>query len=78
MIPNNRVILINIIQLTDCTFKFFSRLNIKELQWLSDRLLLSCTVRSSVLKSIWWMPWYREAMKDVTRCDKLWGAVSRL
>ena len=30
------------------------------------------------VKSIWWMPWRREAMKDVARCDKPRGAVSRL
>ncbi len=29
-------------------------------------------------KSIWWMPWRREAMKDVARCDKPRGAASRL
>jgi hypothetical protein len=22
------------------------------------------------VKGIWWMPWHREAMKDVARCDK--------
>ncbi len=30
------------------------------------------------LKGIWWMPWRAEAMKDVARCDKPWGAVSKL
>ena len=29
-------------------------------------------------KSIWWMPWRREAMKDVARCEKPRGAASRL
>ena len=29
-------------------------------------------------KGIWWMPWRQEAMKDVARCDKPWGAASRL
>jgi len=29
-------------------------------------------------KGIWWMPWRQEAMKDVTRCDKPWGAASEL
>jgi hypothetical protein len=28
-------------------------------------------------KGIRWMPWRREAMKDVIRCDKLWGAANR-
>ena len=30
------------------------------------------------LKGVWWMPWHREAMKDVVRCDKLRGAANRL
>ena len=29
-------------------------------------------------KGIWWMPWCQEAMKDVTRCEKPWGAASEL
>jgi hypothetical protein len=28
-------------------------------------------------KGIRWMPWYQEAMKDVARCEKPWGAASR-
>jgi len=24
------------------------------------------------------MPWHQEAMKDVARCEKPWGAASRL
>ena len=35
---------------------------------------------SSVLerdKGIRWMPWHQEAMKDVARCEKPWGAASR-
>ena len=27
-------------------------------------------------KGIWWMPWRREAMKDVARCDKPRGGAS--
>ena len=27
-----------------------------------------------VTKSVWWMPWHREAMKDVGACDKPEGA----
>ena len=30
------------------------------------------------IKSIWWMPWHREAMKDVALCDKLRGGESTL
>jgi hypothetical protein len=29
-------------------------------------------------KGNWWMPWHREAMKDVVRCDKRRGAANRL
>jgi hypothetical protein len=29
-------------------------------------------------KGIWWMPWYREAMKDVILCDKPRGAGNTL
>ena len=29
-------------------------------------------------KGIWWMPWYREAMKDVAPCEKLRGDGSNL
>ena len=29
-------------------------------------------------KGIRWMPWHQEAMKDVARCEKSWGAASRL
>ena len=29
-------------------------------------------------KGNWWMPWHREAMKDVALCDKLWGGESNL
>ena len=28
-------------------------------------------------KGIRWMPWHQEAMKDVARCEKLWGTASR-
>jgi hypothetical protein len=27
-------------------------------------------------KGIWWMPWHREAMKDVARCEKPRGGAS--
>ena len=29
-------------------------------------------------KGIRWMPWHQEAMKDVARCEKLWGEASTL
>ena len=34
-------------------------------------------VRGQATKSEWWMPWRREAMKDVASCDKPRGAASR-
>ena len=37
--------------------------------------LLKADGRSDeVTKSVWWMPWHREAMKDVGACDKPEGA----
>ena len=30
------------------------------------------------LKGVWWMPWHREAMKDVVRCEKPWGVANKL
>ena len=33
---------------------------------------------SSAKKGVWRMPWRQEAMKDVARCEKPWGAASRL
>jgi hypothetical protein len=32
--------------------------------------------RAQHMKGIWWMPWYREAMKDVARCEKPRGGAS--
>ena len=29
-------------------------------------------------KGAWWMPWQKQAMKDVASCDKPRGAASRL
>ena len=40
-------------------------------------LVFGKRLRIKCLKSIWWMPWRIEAMKDVTCCDKPWGAASR-
>ena len=31
---------------------------------------------ASEAKGIWWMPWHREAMKDVARCEKPGGEAS--
>ena len=35
-------------------------------------------LRNKYVKSIWWMPWRQEAMKDVLRCDKRRGAAKEL
>ena len=52
---------------------------------LSVCVLLLCMVLVTLVtddlerdKSIRWMPWHQEAMKDVARCEKSWGAASRL
>ncbi len=37
---------------------------------ISDFCLLFPLGRGECEKGIWWMPWRREAMKDVARCDK--------
>ncbi len=33
-------------------------------------LSLCMTDFEQALKGIWWMPWHREAMKDVAPCEK--------
>jgi hypothetical protein len=44
--------------------------------WLWPRIVWGkCFERE---KGIRWMPWHQEAMKDVARCEKPWGAASRL
>jgi hypothetical protein len=35
-------------------------------------LSLRATDFEQAFKGIWWMPWHREAMKDVAPCEKLW------
>ena len=44
----------------------------------SDWWLRSSKRSQALKKGIWWMPWHREAMKDVARCEKPRGAVSKL
>ena len=49
--------------------------------WLCVGVLPLCAtgfVGIKRLKGIWWMPWHQEAMKDVARCEKPRGAVSKL
>ena len=43
-----------------------------------ERLLVVTDGLDQAFKSIWWMPWHQEAMKDVARCEKPRGAASRL
>ena len=43
---------------------------------LSSDIWVFVTIKR--LKGIWWMPWHREAMKDVVGCEKPRGAASKL
>ena len=50
--------------------------------WWVCRLALKLCLRGGWMrmereKGIRWMPWHQEAMKDVARCEKPWGAASR-
>ena len=45
--------------------------------WLGSCAHLTPRVGDQVRKGIWWMPWHREAMKDVARCDKPRGVASK-
>ncbi len=42
------------------------------------KTILRLLDRIKRMKGVWWMPWRQEAMKDVVRCDKPWGAANRL
>jgi|EndMetStandDraft_7_1072992.scaffolds.fasta_scaffold100911_1 hypothetical protein len=42
----------------------------------AERALIMRAIKR--LKGISWMPWWQEAMKDVVRCDKLWGGANNL
>jgi hypothetical protein len=44
-------------------------------QRLSEKI--SIKFYGQATKSIWWMPWYQEAMKDAVSCDKPWGAAKQ-
>ena len=51
--------------------------------WVTDRVCSIIPVcgenwKIERQKGIRWMPWHQEAMKDVARCEKPWGAASRL
>ena len=49
------------------------------LRWLKQVILLGdVPLDLEYEKGIRWMPWHQEAMKDVARCEKPWGAASRL
>ena len=41
-------------------------------------LIFNIEFNKKVNKSVWWMPWLSEAMKDVVSCDKLRGGASNL
>src|ERR1700683_1896649 len=42
--------------------------------WHSPTVIDKC---GQATKGVWWMPWHREAMKDVVACDKLREAGKR-
>ena len=41
-------------------------------------LFLHIDLENKQNKGIWWMPWHKEPMKDVTGCDKPRGAANKL
>ena len=41
-------------------------------------LVFNIEFNKKVIKSVWWMPWLSEAMKDVVSCDKLRGGANNL
>ena len=49
-----------------------------DLKYVYDVVHYIATTLDQGNKGVWWMPWYREAMKGVANCDKPRGAVSRL
>ena len=60
---------------SDCVL-FCMRKNMKKVHVWSLSLRMDKTIKCD--KGISWMPWHVEAMKDVTLCDKLRGAGSKL
>jgi hypothetical protein len=68
-------------QLSRCTNR--QRLGLSRMIWsflindsAAERALIMRAIKR--LKGISWMPWWQEAMKDVVRCDKLWGGANNL
>ena len=57
---------------------FFERVGKEAIQREITDLRNSCKRTVQATKSTRGMPWHREPKKDVTNCDKLRGAVSRL
>ena len=47
--------------------------------WLPAQSFWSATSKfcGQATKGAWWMPWQKQAMKDVASCDKPRGAASR-
>jgi hypothetical protein len=57
---------------------------ISKLVFLNISSISPTTERASIMeaikcnKGVRWMPWHQEAMKDVVRCDMLWGGANNL
>ena len=45
---------------------------------LKRYLFIKLCKTKKVMKSVWWMPWLSEVMKDVISCDKPWGGANNL
>ena len=41
------------------------------------RISMKVLNKDKATKCIWWMPWHKKSMKDVTGCDKLRGAANK-
>ena len=56
-------------------FRYWSFVGGVRSGWIGRTSIMRAIKRK---KGIRWMPWRREAMKDVVRCDKPWGAANKL
>ena len=49
----------------------------KSQKLIAKKLSVSSEFYGQATKGAWWMPWQKQAMKDVASCDKPRGAASR-
>ena len=56
---------------------YLRRFGMRQVCWIVVGGFCACGVIERD-KGIRWMPWHQEATKDVARCEKPWGAASRL